>query len=377
MHIPLIKPDLPSFEDLRLPFEEIVNSGQITNFGKYVGQFEASTGAYLGTQTLAISSGTLGLVFALTALDLAPEEKVIFPSFTFPATAQAVLYAGGVPIFAEIDDDLNVATSDVAELLEANRDVGAVIAIHMYGLPARTQELEDVVAGASRRRGRKIALIFDAAHAFGSAVNGKRVGGSGDAEVFSLSATKLLVAGEGGLIAAKDPNITERVRCMRNYGISSDYNARFKGMNGKMSEFHAILGLQNLRRLDMLLLERQERARKYRDKIERTTRFRVTSWPREVVHTFKDFTILVPEEASDTGRNAVMRFLKECGIETRAYFFPPVHEQTFFRRFATRALPITQRLSRRVITLPFFTTISDQQIDYVVEKLKQAERQVL
>lgn len=377
MRIPLIKPDLPAFDDLREPFEEIINSGQLTNFGKYVEQFETNTGVYLGAQTVAISSGTLGLAFALTAVDLVPGEKVVLPSFTFPATAQAVLYASGVPIFAEIDDDLNVATSDLAELLESNHDVGGVIAVHMYGLPARAQSLEDVVAAASRRRGRKIPLIFDAAHAFGSAVNGKRVGGWGDAEVFSLSATKVLTTGEGGLVASKDTDIIERVRCMRNYGIGSDYNARLKGMNGKMSEFHAILGLQNLRRLDALLLERQEKARSYRKKIESTTRFQATVWPDGVVHTFKDFTVLVPEEAPATARDAVMRFLKEHGIETRAYFFPPVHEQSFFQRFATRTLPVTERLSRRVITLPFFTTISDLQIDYVVEKLQQAERQIL
>src|SRR5437870_495281 len=105
MKIPLIKPDLPSLEEIREPIEEILANGRITNFGKYVGQFEAETGAYLGTQTVALSSGTLGLIFALAAVELRPREKVILPSFTFVASAQAVLYAGGVPLFADIDDD--------------------------------------------------------------------------------------------------------------------------------------------------------------------------------------------------------------------------------------------------------------------------------
>jgi dTDP-4-amino-4,6-dideoxygalactose transaminase len=372
MHIPLIKPDLPSLEDIREPFEQILGTGRVTNFGQYVRGFEAEAGAYLGTQAVALSSGTIGLVFALAALDLKRAEKVVIPSFTFVATAQAVLYAGGVPLFAEIDDDFNVSVGDVEQLLAENPEVGAVVAVHMYGLPARARELETVVAAASRRRGRRIALIFDAAHAFGSVIDGERVGRFGDAEVFSLSVTKLLVSAEGGLISTQDPEVIRRVRSMRNYGITADYNAEFPGMNGKMSEFHAVLGLYNLRRIDALLRERQEKALSYRNKIESTTRFRATRWPQGVVHTFKDFTVLVPDDAGGAARDAVMRDLGEAGIETRAYFYPPVHEQTYFRPFATRALPRTERLSRRVITLPFFTAITDAQIDYVVSELRRA-----
>ena len=264
MKIPLIKADLPSLEEIREPLEEILANGRITNFGKYVGQFEEETGAYLGTQTVAVSSGTVGLIFSLSALDLKPGEKVILPSFTFVATAQAVLYAGGVPLLADIDDDLNLSVSDLERLLNENPDVGAVVAVHMYGLPARAREIEEVVARASQRRGRKIGLIFDAAHAFGSSINGQRIGGFGDAEVFSLSVTKVLVTVEGGLVSTKDPELLRRIRCMRNYGIQSNYNAHFPGVNGKMSEFHAIVGLHNLRRIDTLLAERQRRARAFR-----------------------------------------------------------------------------------------------------------------
>jgi dTDP-4-amino-4,6-dideoxygalactose transaminase len=363
-------------DDIREPFEEILAIGRVTNFGKYVREFEAETGSYLGTHTAALSSGTIGLVFALAAFDLKRDEKVVLPSFTFAATAQAALYAGGVPLFAEIDDDLNISVADVERLLAETPDVGAVVAVHMYGLPARVRELEEVVAAASQRRGRRIPLLFDAAHAFGSAIDDEKVGGFGDAEVFSLSVTKLLVSAEGGLLSTKNRELIRRVQGMRNYGIGADYNAEFPGLNGKMSEFHAILGLYNLRRINALLRERQEKARTYRNKVESVTRFRATPWPRGVVHTFKDFTILVPHGAGAAARNSVMRHLGEAGIETRAYFYPPVHEQTYFRRFATRPLPNTERLSQQVITLPFFTAITDEEIDYVVGALQQADREI-
>jgi dTDP-4-amino-4,6-dideoxygalactose transaminase len=377
MHISLIKPDLPQLDDIREPLEEILSNGRITNFGKYMNRFEAETGAYLGTQTAAVSSGTAGLVFALAALGLQRGQKVILPSFTFMATAQAILYAGGIPLFAEIGDDLTICTDDLERLLEEHPDTGAVIVVHMYGLPAQVRKIERVVAQASERCGRKIALIFDAAHAFGSSIDGEMVGGFGDAEVFSLSVTKVLVTVEGGLISTRDPELLRKIRCMRNYGVVSNYEAHFPGLNGKMSEFHAIVGLHNLRRLDSLLSARQQRARCLRRKIESQTMFRVSSWPENVVHTFKDFTILVPEIAKAGYRDQVMRFLAAREVETRAYFYPPVHEQAYFASYATRSLPKTDRLARRVITLPFFTSITEEEMNYITDALQNAQRELL
>jgi len=369
--VPLIKPDLPSLEDVRAGFEEILGNGRISNFGKYATAFENECGAYLGTKTVTVSSGTAGLLFALTALGLQPGEKVVFPSMTFMATAQAVRYAGGVPVYAEIDEDLNISPRDLEQLLAQNSDVGAVIAVHLYGLPAKVTEIQAIVDAASRKRGKKIALIYDAAHGFGASVDGRKVGGFGDAEVFSLSVTKTLVSVEGGLISTNNPELIERVRSMRNYGIKSNYNAHLPGLNSKMSEFHAIVGLHNLRRLDALMAARQGRGRWYFEEIRKRTGFQCAEWPKNVVHTLKDLTVLVREGQKE--RDDVIRFLGERGVETRAYFYPPVHEQELFRQYATRALPRTESLSRRVITLPFFTTISDEEIAYVTEQLGAAE----
>ncbi len=376
MKIPLIKPDLPTLDDIREPIEEILANGRVTNFGRYVRQFEAETAEYLDAETVTVSSGTMGLLFALNAFGLKPGQKVIIPSFTFMATAQAVCYAGGIPVFAEIGDDMNICPGDLERLLREHENVGAVIAVHMYGLPARVKEIETIVAEAGERRGSKIPLLFDAAHAFGASVDQKRIGAFGDAEIFSLSVTKVLVTVEGGLISTRNAEVAERLRKMRNYGILASYNAHFPGMNGKMSEFHAIVGLHNLRRLEQLMKQRQERASQYRDLIESSTRFRLTSWPENVVHTFKDFTIFVPHEG-DGARDRVIRFLEENEIETRPYFYPAVHEQERFRCYQTRPLPRTECLSRRVITLPFFTTISDTEMEYVAKTLKRAEQEVL
>jgi dTDP-4-amino-4,6-dideoxygalactose transaminase len=350
----------------------VLSNGKITNFGKYVNAFEKEASDFLGAETVTTSSGTMGLLLTLQALGLEPGQKVIVPSFTFMATGQAILYAGGIPVFAECEDDLNMSPADLERLLAQHDNVGAVVPVHVYGLPARTGEIEAVVAEAARKCGRKIALMYDAAHAFGSSVGGRKVGTFGDAEVFSLSVTKMLVSVEGGLTASRNPDTIGLVRKMRGYGIEANYDAQWPGLNGKMSEFHAIIGLYNLRRLGALMEKRQKAARFYLDRVRQRTSFHTFPWPEGVQHTFKDFTVLVPPGAADR-RDAVMASLQDQGVETRAYFHPPVHQQGWFKRFADRPLPRTDDLASRVITLPFYTSITEEEMDYVAGALAVAQ----
>jgi dTDP-4-amino-4,6-dideoxygalactose transaminase len=348
-------------------------SGRVTNFGANVRAFEEEAGAYLDVEAVTVSSGTMGLLFALQALDLQPARaRIVVPSFTFMATIQAILYAGATPVFAEIGDDLTMSLADLDRLLEEHNDVRAVLPVHMYGLPCRVGEIDTLVRSWSVRRGREIDVLYDAAHAFGSSRGAYRVGGGGRAEIFSLSVTKVLVSVEGGIVATRDAALAERIRKMRNYGIESSYNAHYPGLNGKMSELHAIIGLYNLRRLDSLMAKRQCKARYYLDAIHARTVFDSPPWPADVVHTFKDLTVLIPSDHIES-RDAVMASLAARGIETRAYFCPPAHRQEYFRRFADRPLPKTEEMTRRVITLPFYTSITTEEMDYVVDGLREAQ----
>jgi dTDP-4-amino-4,6-dideoxygalactose transaminase len=371
---PLIKPDLPSLEEVEVPFREILANGKITNFGKYNTAFEEEAGRYLGCRAATTSSGTLGLILALKALGVEPGKKVVLPSFTFMAGAQAVLYAGAVPVFAEVRRDLNLDPDDLDQLLARHHpDVTAVVPVHMYGLPARVDDIRQVVERHADRRGRPIRVVYDAAHAFGSATGGRRCGAFGDAEVFSLSVTKTLVSVEGGLVASRDPEVIRRVQKLRNYGIEDNYDAHWPGLNGKMSEFHAVIGLHNLRRLDKLMAERQAKARHFAARIRERCRSRTPPWPEGVAHTFKDFTVVVPRELAGAPRDRLMAWLRERGVETRAYFHPPVHEQRYFTKYADRPLPVTEEMARRVLTLPFYTGLGEDDMDAIAGLLAEAE----
>ena len=204
IQVPLCKPDLPDFATLKDEVREVLESGKITNFGKYVSAFEEEARAFLDAEVVTVSSGTAGLILALQASGLQPGDKVILPSFTFMATAQAVLYAGGIPLFADINSDLTLSTEDLETLLSRHDDVAAVLPVHTFGLPARTDEIRVVVDRAAQKRSKPIFVLYDAAHAFGSARGNRKIGTFGESEIFSLSATKVLVSVEGGIVSSRD-----------------------------------------------------------------------------------------------------------------------------------------------------------------------------
>jgi dTDP-4-amino-4,6-dideoxygalactose transaminase len=372
IRVPLCKPDLPDFALLKDEFREILENGKITNFGKYVSALEGEARAFLDAEVVTVSSGTAGLILALHASGIQPGDKVILPSFTFMATAQAVLYADGIPLFADINHDLTLSTEDLETLLSRHNDVAAVLSVHTFGLPAKTDEIQAVVDRAGQKRSKPISVLYDAAHAFGSARGKRRIGTFGESEIFSLSATKVLVGVEGGIVSSRDSSLIERIRYMRNYGMEARYQASWPGLNGKMSEFHALIGLHNLRRLPDLISERQRKARYYLNKIQAKTCYDVLRCPADVTHTFKDFVVLLPR-AQAYRRDEIMAFLNQRGVETRAYFDPPLHQQDFFQRFADRPLPHTEAAAQRVMSLPFYTTITETEIDYVVHCLAEAQ----
>jgi dTDP-4-amino-4,6-dideoxygalactose transaminase len=372
--IPLIRADLPSLEEIAQPLREALATGRVTNFGSHVQEFERAAASHVGAGTgaVCVSSATAGLILTLQALGIPRGSRIAIPSFSFVATAQAVLYAGCVPVFVDVGRDGNADLEDLARVLTRDRDLRAVMLVHMYGLPCDAAAVAGLVEDVAVRRGHAIPVVYDAAHAFGSSRGGQPVGAAGAAEVFSTSVTKVLTSIEGGIVTSRDHALLDRVRRMRNYGIQASYDAHWPGLNGKMSELHAMVGVHNLRRLDALLAARQQKAAFYTAAIQQQTAFRVLGATGDAVSTYKDYTIELPAPLKPQ-RPAIIEQLLSRGIETRAYFYPPIHEQRYFREYADRPLPVTEDLSRRVITLPFSSTITEEQMTEVVMALVEIE----
>lgn len=353
--LPLARPRVADPARVAADVEAILRSGVLTD-GPYVRRLEEEAATYLGVRhCIAVASCTTGLMLMLRASELSGD--VIVPSFTFAATAHAVDWNGLRPSFADIDPGpLTLSPTAVEQVIGVH--TSAILAAHIYGTPCDVEGLRDV----AERNG--LRLFFDAAHAFGSTHGGRKVGGFGDAEVFSFSPTKVVVAAEGGLIATNDDLLAERCRVGRNYGNPGDYDCRFVGLNARMSELHAATALASLSDLEERLGERNRLAGAYTEALAGIPGIRIPEVPVGDRSTYKDYAILVDPEECGLNADALAAALRSDGIETRRYYAPPVHAMHAYAslRSAAGSWPITDRAAERALTLPLWVGMTDAQV---------------
>ncbi len=363
--IPLARPGVADPAQVAADVEAILRSGMLTN-GPYVRRFEQEAADYLRVRhCVAVSSCTAGLMLVLRAAELSGD--VIVPSFTFAATAHAVQWNGLRPVFADIDPRTLTLSPEAVEGA-VGMHTSAILATHIYGTPCDVEGLRRV----ADQNG--IRLFFDAAHAFGSEHHGTRVGGFGDAEVFSLSPTKVVIAAEGGLIATNDDRLAERCRIGRDYGNPGDYDCRFVGLNARMSELHAATALASLADLDERLLERNRLAAAYTSALRGVDGLSIPQVPAGDRSTYKDYTVLVDPDVFGLDAGAVARFLLGERIETRRYYSPPVHAMRAYRTAGgtAGALPVTDQAAQQVLTLPLWVGMTDSQIEQVTDAIRRS-----
>jgi dTDP-4-amino-4,6-dideoxygalactose transaminase len=356
--LPLARPNVPDPEAVSADIRRILASGVLTN-GPYVSELERRATEYLGVQhCVAVASCTSGLMLVLRVSDLSGD--VVLPSFTFAATAHAVAWNGLRPVFADIDAETLTLSPGAAAMTLGVR-TSAILATHTYGTPADVDALEDLARDSG------IRLFFDAAHAFGASHLGTPVGRFGDAEVFSLTPTKPLVAGEGGIIATNDQELAERCRLGRDYGKEPNYDFGFVGLNARMSEFHAAVALASLSEIDQHIETRNTLASAYRQALAETEGVSFPRVPEGDRSTYKDLTILVDPVGFGLNADELGRALGAEGVETRRYYSPPVHATRAYRSIsrANGRLPITEGASTRALTLPLWGRMTEDQVGLV------------
>ncbi|CAG0972682.1 dTDP-4-amino-4,6-dideoxy-D-glucose transaminase [Anaerolineae bacterium] len=369
-NLPIMRPWLPEFAELEPLLREIVGNGLITN-GHYVEMFERRVADYLGVNhCVAVSSGTLGLVLAIRSLGLSGE--VILPSFTFTATAHAIVWNGLTPVLVDNEPDtFNINPDLIENLITPN--TSAIIAVHMFGNPANVDRL------AAIARKHKLRLIYDAAHALGSRYRGHPVGGYGDVEVYSLSPTKIVTTGEGGLIVTNDDAFAERCRMARNQGVTPDYDCVLFGMNARMSEFHGIVGYKSMDLVDAAVEKKIELVAFYRPMLEELPGIRLQKLADATVRsTYKDFNIIVDAEKFGMHRDQLANALATRGIATKKYYSPPIHMQTVYRHLGEKfagTLPVTEFVSANTLTLPLFPQMTRAEVERVCNAIADARHE--
>jgi dTDP-4-amino-4,6-dideoxygalactose transaminase len=354
-----IRPTLPPLDAVLGHYRAAYENGLITNADN-VGKFEAAVAERLEVKhCVAVSSCTSGLMMSLRGLGVTGE--VIIPSFTFFATGHSARWNGLTPVFADCDPHTwNVDVADVERKITERTK--ALLIVHLYGNPANIEALTKL---ADRHN---LKLIFDGAHAFGSKYRGRPIGGFGHAEVFSLSPTKLLVAGEGGLVTTNDASLAKAIRLMRNYGDGGAYDPEWIGMNARMSEFNAALGLAGLLEVDDRVRRRNQIARMYDEQLASLPGLRFQKVDPRDVNTFKDYSIHVTPEQFGMTRDELAEGLLAENIETKKYFYPPMHMQSLYQKFHKvdgRHLKTTEEVTSGILSLPIYESLQDSTIETV------------
>ncbi|MFY9621325.1 MAG: DegT/DnrJ/EryC1/StrS family aminotransferase [Pyrinomonadaceae bacterium] len=364
--IPIARPTLPSAADVTSEFTDILESG-ILSKGSRRDAFEDAVADHLGVEhAVAVSSCTSGLMLTYQALGLAGADVVV-PSFTFMATVSALRWVGARPVFADVNPrttNLDLAAAEASITSQTK----AIVAVHNFGNPARIDGLWKLARKFNLR------LIFDAAHAFGSLFQGRPVGPQGDAQVFSLSPTKLVVAGEGGIVATDNSDIADHVRVGREFGNCGDYDSNFNGLNARFAEINAWLGLHSLRGLESAAERRNQLAAIYRDRLGRLPGINFQEVAQGDRCSYKDLSITVDANSYGLTRNELALALEAENIETRKYYDPPVHRQKAYRIYAPAegSLPNTDFLSGAILNLPIWSHMEESTVSDVCVAIERA-----
>ncbi len=361
--IPMVRPELPERAELETLVQHtrgLLASGKLTN-GDCVQQLERAVERRLSVEhCVALSSCTSGLMLAMRALQLSGE--IILPSFTFSASGQALLWNGLRPVF--VDCDREKLTIDPAAVRRAiTPRTSAILAVHVFGNPAPVAELSAIA------REYDLRLIYDAAHGFGASANGRNVGGFGDAEVFSLSPTKLLVGAEGGLVTTNDGRLAEQLRCGRNYGNRDGYDPTMLGLSARLAEWNAALALRGLGGFESRIAARSRIAAIYRQAFEGVPGLCLQRIPDGSHTTWKDFSLLIDTEVFGASRDEVRSKIANQ-VDTRTYFDPALHRQRIFSPFSEYCnLPNTDWVSQNILSLPIYSRMGEAEARLVANAI--------
>ena len=357
--IPLVRPTLAPWEEVAPLFQEVWASGQITS-GEHTRIFELAVAKKLGVDhVVAVSSCTSGLMLVLRAMDITGE--VILPSFTWTSTGHALIWNDITPVFADcLPDTFTLDPEDVKKRLTEKTQ--AIFASNVFGVQPDMDELGMIAKDAG------IPLFCDSAQAMGATYKGLQAGSTSLAEVFSLSPTKVVTAVEGGLVATSDDDLADRLRRMRDYGKSPDgLDVELFGLSARISELHSIVGAANLKRCDELIAFRKKIAERYQSLLTGIGDISFQKVPSDRESSFNYFVILTDR------RDELHAYLDQNSIQSKRYFFPPVHLQTSYRclDLPTVSLPVTEHVSARALALPFYSHMADEDVETVAMAVRK------
>jgi len=356
------QPSLPPLEEFTSYLKQIWESRMLTNNGPFHIQFEKELAKYLGVEYLSLfANGTIALVTALQTLRITGE--VITSPFSFVATAHSLWWNNIKPVFADIEPEFFNLDPDKVEAAITPQTT-AIMPVHVFGNPCNLERFQQIADAYG------LKLIYDAAHAFGVKVNGNSICKYGDLSVMSFHATKTFNTFEGGAIICNDEATKKRIDNLKNFGFLNETTVVIPGINGKMNEVQAAMGLLQIKYVKGFINKREEVANHYRKELKDIKGIRFLDGIEGVEHSYSYFPILIDENNYGKTRDQVYEQLKEHNIFGRRYFYPLITQFQTYRGLPSSVpenLPVATKVADQVICLPIFSDLGLENVDRIVE----------
>lgn len=359
------RPNIGVREDFLQRVNDILDRRWFTNNGVYVQEFEQRIMDLTGVRNcVAVCNATVALEIAIRALEL--KGEVIVPSFTFIATAHALQWQEITPVFADIESGTHHLDPAQAEKMITPR-TSAIIPVHVWGVSCDIEQFQALGVKYNLR------ILYDSAHAIGSSHNGTMIGNFGDAEVFSFHATKFINSFEGGAVVTNNDELADKIRFIRNFGFAGLDDVRYLGINGKMSEISAAMGVTSLESISNIIEVNKNNFHKYRQGLAGIEGISLFHYSEIEKQNYQYIIVEIDQQKTGIGRDKLVEILHAENILARRYFYPGCHEMEPYRSYFPHAgllLPNTNLLTRRVLSLPTGTAVSTEDIDQICELIR-------
>lgn len=356
--IQVTRPSIPALDDFVQEVSSLWVSRWLTNGGQKHQELVSKLKNYLQAPDIALfANGHLALESVISAFSL--QGEVITTPFTFASTSHAIVRNGLTPVFCDINPDDYTIDVDKLEPLINKRTV-AILPVHVYGNICNVEGLAHIAEQHN------LKVIYDAAHAFGTTLNGQGVASFGDASMFSFHATKVFHTIEGGAVAFKDESLGPKISAIRNFGLTGPESVEYIGINAKMNEFQAAMGLCNLRHIDEEIAGRKAVVGRYIERLNGIPGIKLNMPQPGVSQNYAYFPVLF--DGFRLNRNQVFDALAKEGIHARKYFYPTINSMPCYKeRYRCEPTPVAEFVAARVLTLPLYAELALEDADRVCD----------
>lgn len=367
--ISVTRPSLPSLEELQPYLSDIWESMILTNQGKFHEQFEKELGEYLGVKYISLfCNGTIALLTSIKALEI--KGEVITTPYSFIATSHVISWAGLKPVFADIlPDSWTLDPQKVVEVITP--ETTAILPVHTYGNPCQVEEFQKV---AKKKR---LKIIYDACHTFGEKIDNLPIVSFGDLSVMSFHATKVFTTFEGGAVISGTAEMKKKIDRLRNFGFTGETSVVSLGINGKLNEFQAAIGLLQLQKIEGYLQERRSIADLYKTGLKNVEGVMIPGNFKTSEQNFSYFPVFINEQRYGRKRDELYSELIKNNIFGRRYFYPLISQfepYSMFESALPGKLPIAEKAAREVICLPVYPGLNNGDVANICGVIKHFSR---